>query len=114
MIKFRPSLTLDEIQFILTHPHISTQPDLATKLSTFVLKATHGLVKPSHVKLRSPTLESAGLASTSPNQIDSLMELYKLNPSILTPSQLDQINHHRYINDMMTTEEEAEYERAGF
>jgi hypothetical protein len=115
-IKYRPSLTLDELQFILTHPHISSQPALAAKLNTFILKAQHGITKPSHVATGSPSLqESLGFTTTpqpqSPQSIQTLLTIYESTPSILSPSQLAQVQHHRYINDMMSPEEESQYEQ---
>lgn len=115
-IKYRPSLSLDEIQFILTHPAIAAWPELESKLRTFTIKAKHGLVKPSHV-LSAPSKASitddlgfgSSTASTS-THMESLLKIYNEHPDLLTPSQLADVMHHRYIHDLMTPEEEQAYE----
>ena len=55
MIKYRPSLTLDEINTILLHlPDIAEHRALINKLNIFNLKAKHGITKPSHLALDKP------------------------------------------------------------
>lgn len=114
-IKYRPSLSLDEIQFILTHPAIAAWPELESKLRTFTIKAKHGLVKPSHV-LNAPSkgsiTDELGFSSTpSPSaHMDSLLKIYNEHPDLLTPSQLADVMHHRYIHDLMSPDEEQAYE----
>ena len=51
-IKFRPSLTLEEIQTILLHlPEIPEHLSIINKLNIFVLKARHGITKLATEKL---------------------------------------------------------------
>lgn len=113
-IKYRPSLSLDEIQFILTHPAIAAWPELESKLRTFTIKAKHGLVKPSHILSAPPkasiTDELGFGSSTHMAHMESLLKIYNEHPDLLTPSQLADVMHHRYIHDLMTPEEEQAYE----
>lgn len=42
--------------------------------------------------------------------MESLLKIYDEHPDLLTPAQKETVDHHRYISDMMTIEEEYEYE----
>lgn len=110
-LKFRPSLTLDEIQFLLSEVSWSNNPEqhtLMRKLEVFTLKATHGITSPSHVTIGRASLESQlGLAPD--DRIETLLATYKSNPRALSPAQLKQVQFHRFQNDMMTSEEEESY-----
>lgn len=110
-LKFRPSLSLDEIHTILAHvPPSNTE--LIRKLEVFTLKAKHGITRASHVSLPKQSL-GASLGMEPDQSITELLELWN-NPdtrSILSSTQLARVQYHRYTNDMMTPEEEKEYER---
>ena len=107
-LKFRPALTLAELDRILS---ILTQEDqsLINKLSVLRFKATTGITKPSHLVTGKPSLE-AQLGLEDDDTIPTLLEQFNRDPSVLSPSQLSRVRHHRYLNDMMTPVEEAEYE----
>ena len=107
---FRPSLTLTEMQILIAHlPKHETV--LISKLRKFTLKAEHGLVTPARIK-SSPTSLASSLGFAESNlSITDLMYAYENTPQILTPQQLALIKHHRYTNDLMTPQEEAEYEQ---
>lgn len=111
---FRPSLTLTEISFILDSVNWADNPDhhtLMRKLEVFTLKAQHGITKPSHIKTGKQTL-AASLGMEDDATITTLLEAYN-NPvsrSALSPSQLERVQQFRYINDMMTSEEERAHE----
>ena len=107
-----PELILDEIQFILTHPHIAVQPELASKLHTFILKAQHGITKPSHLVLGKPSFESTLGFASEDHTIETLLDAWNSNPSILSQSQIARIQHHRYTHDLMTADEELTYEKS--
>ena len=112
MIKYRPSLTLDEINIILLHlPDITEHRALINKLNIFNLKAKHGITKPSHLALDKPSIETQLGFSTEDHTIETLMDAWKSNPSILSQSQIERIQHHRYLNDLMSPEEESQYEQ---
>ena len=111
MIKYRPSLTLDEINTILLHlPDIAEHRALINKLNIFNLKAKHGITKPSHLALGKPSIETQLGFSSEDHTIETLMDAWNSNPSILSQSQIERIQHHRYLNDLMSPEEESQYE----
>lgn len=118
-IKYRPSLSAPEIEHIISileRPefegnHLNYQCLVA--LRKFGLKAKYGIVSPSHVASGRATLEDS-LGFGSPEQdesIDVLLDVWKNNPSILTPAQWADVQKHRYLSDLMTPEEEAAYEQ---
>lgn len=114
-IKFRPSLSLVEINTLLSYipPHESS---LRKKLEIFTLKAQHGITQASHVTTGRATLaDSLGFSSatTSAEDIETLLNVYALNKKALSAAQLARVNQHRYVNDMMTPEEEAAHEIGG-
>lgn len=114
--KFRPSLTLDEINTIVFLLNANGESKLAKKLNTFLLKAQIGITSPSHVTIPKQSLEdSLGFGesnqSSSSNQtIEQLYTIWQSSPASLSQSQLAQVSHYRYINDLMSSEEEAKHE----
>lgn len=120
-IKFRPSLSAAQISHILfllqdnNNSMIGTQlnNDTIKALKVFKLKAEHGIVTPSHVSIGKPSIEqSLGFSDIVDSSIDALLEIYNSTPNILSESQLSRVQKHRYVNDLMTTEEETEYEQS--
>lgn len=114
-VKYRPSLSLAEIHTILSHlpVHEST---IRRKLEIFTLKAQHGITQASHVATGRATLaDSLGFSSAtvSEDAMETLLKVYQSNPSALSAAQLARVNQHRYVNDMMTPEEEAAHEIGG-
>jgi hypothetical protein len=112
-ITYRPSLTLDEIKFLLDtvsweHPDIHQYP-LKRKLEVFTLKAQHGITKASHVRAGKQS-DAAKLGFEEDSTIAALLEVYSTNPEALSVRQMAKVQFHRYTNDMMTPQEEAEYE----
>ena len=111
-LKYRPSLTIGEIQFVLSSINWSDNPEhsqLLRKLEVFTLKATHGITQASHVVVGKQSIESK-LGFEADTTAEKLLEHWKINPSRLSKTQLAVVNQHRYLNDMMTPEEEANYE----
>lgn len=112
---YRPSLTLPEIQFILSRLPESEDTivqGLIRKLEVFTLKAQHGITKPSHIRTGRASLESQlGLAEDT--TIEILFDAYNdpIKRRALSKTQLARITHHRYLSDMMTPEEEVAYEK---
>lgn len=114
-VKYRPSLSLAEIHTILSHlpVHEST---IRRKLEIFTLKAQHGITQASHVATGRATLaDSLGFSSatTSAEDIETLLNVYALNKKALSSAQLARVNQYRYVNDLMTPEEEAAHEIGG-
>lgn len=112
--KFRPSLTLDEINRILSLLDPAVDRAIITQLNKFRLKAIHGIATPSHVIVPRQSLEdSLGFGSPTTSTEQSAEQLYKIwcdHPQTLSATQLAKVQHYRYTNDMMTPEEESNYE----
>lgn len=116
--KFRPSLTLDEINTIIAALQSTGEAKLVRKLHTFTLKAQVGITSPSHVTIPKQSLEdslgfgsSPSTSSTNQGQTgEQLYEIWKTSPTSLSSAQLSLVAHHRYTNDLMTPEEESNYE----
>lgn len=113
--KFRPSLTLDEINTIISALQPTGNNQLIRKLNTFTLKAQIGITAPSHVTIPKQSLEdSLGFGYGSSNAIhqtaEQLYTIWQTSPSSLSQSQLVQVSHYRYTNDLMSPEEESNYE----
>lgn len=109
-IKFRPSLTASQISYLLQllQPCADVEAkEIASSLHKFHLKAKHGIVAASHVKVQTSLQDSLGFTSES---AESLYEIWKTNPAALSPSQLSQVSHYRYTSDLMNPTEEAAYE----
>lgn len=113
-VKFRPSLSAQQITTLVDI--LSTYPEhteLCKVFRVFKLKADHGIVTPSHVSIGRPSIEqSLGFSDdTTPDaSIEVLLQMYEANPSILSRTQMDKVEKHRYVNDLMTPEEESQYE----
>lgn len=119
-IKFRPSLSAAQIQYILdifdAGPTVHTDSKMCDSvirsLKVFKLKADHGIVTPSHVATGRASLESSLGFSENPDSIGDLLVIWSTNPKSLSPNQINMVQKHRYVNDLMTPEEEAEYEQS--
>ena len=114
-IKFRPSLTIDDIQFIYDalHPLPASpqQQSILASLHKMILKAKHGITQPSHLATGKQSIESQLGFSSQDHTIETLMDAWNSNPSILSQAQILRIQHHRYTHDMMSPSEEYQYEQ---
>lgn len=111
--KFRPSLTLDEINTIVLLLNANGESKLAKKLNTFILKAQIGITAPSHVTIPKQSLEDSlgfGDPIETNASAEQLYTIWQTSPSSLSQSQLAQVSHYRYINDLMSPEEESKHE----
>ena len=114
-IKFRPSLSISDIQFIYDTIHAlpasAQQQSILASFHKLILKAKHGIITPSHLALGKPSIESTLGFSSEDHTIETLMDAWASNPSLLSSTQIARIQHHRYVNDMMTPDEECAYEQ---
>lgn len=118
--KFRPSLTAEQIAYLIGNLQAaapSTERDnILTVLHKFHLKAVHGIVSPSHVSApRMSLVDSLGFSEPrtyriAEEDIENLLDIYNKHPNSLSAVQLGRVQYHRYTNDMMTPQEEKEYE----
>jgi hypothetical protein len=119
--KFRPYFTAAELQEIITclksHP-TPRRLTICQYLEGFVLKINHGIVSPAHTN--NPSLEQK-LGMVDPNQPipvshsltgEAAYNKWLLSPVSATPKEIAEAMDWRYLNDLMSPDEEAEYERA--
>ena len=113
-IKFRPTLSAPEIEYLLNLLSKQTDPtaaEITTTLNKFYLKAKHGIIGASHVSTSRPSLESSLGFAPDPS-IENLLEIYNSNQRLLNPTQLQKVQNHRYMNDLMSPDEEYQYEQS--
>ena len=131
--KYRPALTEDALREIYSAlPNGNTR----TYIKNFLIKIGAGIVNAGYVTTpQNHTLNNLGFSSggfengstfnstnsSNSNSNDSeisspilddcllLLEAYNSDPLSLTEAQIARVQSHRYANDMMTPEEEAEY-----
>lgn len=118
--KFRPYLTLSQIQRILQYLKSTPQSedgDLIATLETLVWKAGQGLQKPAY-ETAPPWAQKLGLQSAPPKTYslrDKLnmyahWQAHRNNPNaVFSKEQLAVIEEYRYTNNLMTPEEESAY-----
>lgn len=123
--KHRPYLTLADLSKIsaaLKQSSPSSLP-LITYLDTYISQIQAGLRKPNHtLQPAKPTLaQSLELEPPPPKDAALDLQLSKdreiqyllsLPRESLTVAQLTQVQDYRYLHDLMTPQEEEEYEHA--
>jgi len=115
--KYRPYLSSSELSEIIRCVKISSHNKvLISYLESFSLKINHGVISPQISTLPSIS-ESLGLDSPSneflvsePRSKLGCFLRWKIQPHLLTPDELSKAHLYRYENDLMTPEEETEYE----
>ena len=114
-VKFRPSLSISDMRFIknalIPLPQSPQRNTILESFNRMILKAEHGIVNPSHLALGKPSIESSLGFASEDHTIETLMDAWNSNPSMLSQSQIARIQHHRYVNDMMSKDEEHDYEQ---
>lgn len=114
-IKYRPSLSLSEIDILVTRLEGSGYTNLCNKLKLCKMKAEFGIIKPSYVasEIAPPTdAEKLGFEDISPpapEDREKLFNAWRLAPKTITAKQLELVDLYRWENNMMTEEEEAAY-----
>lgn len=95
------------------------QAKLATKMKLTYFKATAGVTQPAHTKTPKVTLaEKLELyeqgSPEAPGFDEQRAKLYVMwleSPDSITQEQLKQVQAYRYTENLMTPEEEEEYEK---
>lgn len=111
--KYRLSLTANQIAYLAELVHADTRfettgtrEDLAAYLNIFLAKLQYGKVNVAYVATPRKSIEQKlGLTSRS-----EIYEKWKAGAEC-SEWELGQVAAYRYTNDLMTPEEEAEYER---
>lgn len=118
--KFRPYFSGVELEEIITlfkeHPS-PRRMGIIRYLETFLLKINHGMINVAHeTKMTNvqklgfdPAMES--LPSKSEVMHSAWIKV-TTNPSAATPREIELCMDYKYLNKLMSSEEEKEYERA--
>lgn len=114
--KYRPVLTHEQINHLISLCKADMSPQSVrciSVLSPYEYKIQNLAVTPSHTLTRKSIEEQTGLHS-KPNDYDinHLLGVWKADPSKLSTIELMRVYDYRYMNDLMTPEEEKEYENS--
>jgi hypothetical protein len=115
--KFRPYFTLDELTEISSALKIASKNrNLIKYVDTQIVKASSGLSQPQYTTNPAPTIsQKLGLEQVLDSMTDKKLRAYQkfqVTPAICTVNELDLAKMYRYENNLMDTEEEAEYEKS--
>lgn len=116
--KYRISLTLPQIRYLISVAQLDTTESMqrlrdstiaAMKLS--LTKAELGITAPAFVAAEKQTMEEKlGLVDPAMRR-EAAYKKWSNNPSLCTSQEIADAQLYRYENDMMTPEEENEYEQ---
>lgn len=115
--KYRPSLTAQEIQYIIDRCDSDQRDEttgmsvaLSSKLQIFALKMKLGLTTSAYVAAPKQSMEEKlGLEDGPAKRLAAYSKYSKL-PSLCTPQEVALAQTYQYENNMMTPEQENEYE----
>lgn len=121
-MKYRPYFTLSELKCISDSVKLNSRPStilLLRYIDKFILDIEHGLRKENYNGSPRPTL--AQKLELDPPLVSEIINSasdyniyvkWEANASLCTVHELSRVYNYRYVNDLMTTEEEAEYENS--
>jgi hypothetical protein len=123
--KYRPSLSEEEVQYILLkakEDYIATDSPISlavvNKFSVLATKIANNAITPSHVeKPKVSLIESLGgtqpsLQVTKEEYWAQCYAKYELDSTSCTVAEIKAAQEHRYLNDLMTPDEVARHEAA--
>lgn len=116
--KYRPVLTMPQIRFVMLaiekYPAKDTfQEELLSYLELFVAKQKAGFLRSSYsVAPRQSIEDKLGLGADSKEEkmLAAFSKHEQLGAFICTKQELALVAEYRYLNDLMSPEEETEYE----
>lgn len=121
MKKYRPYFTISELQTITdclkSHP-TPTRLSLVQYLERFLLEINHGVRKESYIPTPTPTIsQKLGFEDTPIPVSTSLTgemahQKHLIDPTHCTPKEIEAAMEYRYTNDLMSKDEENEYEKS--
>ena len=117
--KYRPTLTAQEIAYIIERCDSDSRDEtaglsiaLGSKLKIFAMKMQLGIVASAYTAAPKQSLtDKLGFASPDAKRL-AAFEKYSKLPSICTPQEIALAQTYRYENNMMTTQEESDYENS--
>lgn len=111
--KYRISLTLPQINYLISLCEKDTIPDidLIKVFKLLVFKATEGLTNPAFLSVPRVSLETKLELESLTLEEHRLRSYLKWqgNPAACSSQEIREAHMHRYLNDMMTEQEEQEY-----
>lgn len=105
-MKFRVALSLEHLNWILSQE--SCPPELHKQLSVHAFKASNGLTQPAY-EIKSLIPKSRKELSLDDKYLMACKMLEQGRP--LPPELQSAYSEYRYLNDLMSDEESAEYEQ---
>lgn len=113
--KFRPYFTAPELQEIISclKSHPSTRRlQIAQYLEGFLLKINHGIVSVAHTTRPSIEQKLGFAPIPAPHNLtgEAAYQKWLISPLTATPKEIEEAQNWRYLNDLMSPEEEKEYE----
>jgi hypothetical protein len=113
--KFRPYFTADELTEIIVCLKSSPSTrriQLAQYLEGFLIKINHGVISPAHTTR--PSIEQklgfTPIPASHHLTGEAAYEKWLINPLSATPKEIQEAQDWRYRNDLMSPDEEREYE----
>lgn len=115
--KFRPYLTVQQLRYIVQLIEADNRSETealklrtAKELKLFLMKSDLGALTPAVVIAEKQSMtERLGLVDPVSDR-EEAYNLWSRNPMLCTEQQIKQARLYRYENDLMSPEEEAEYE----
>lgn len=114
--KFRPALTEPEIRYLISKCDTeqnellkSTAATISARFKVFLVKAEVGLVSPAFASVGRQSVEQR-LGLDVENYSEVCYQKWKMHPELCSESQIKTAELYAYENDLMTPEQEQEYE----
>lgn len=114
--KVRPVLTVSQLQLVTAWAKEKASPEnpeaqqLYSYLLMFGMKFTAGIVKPVYTTKKQSVEESLGLDSfQTKHPREVAFDKWTLHPELCNAQDMILVQEHRFLNDLMTPEEEATY-----
>ena len=116
--KFRPYFTAPELSYLIDSCklRVPINQSLLRYLETFALKIDRGITSAAYTRSTSPvsSIEAKlGIGASAAPSIQKLVNIWINTPEARTQmsaAQLAEIAQYRYTNDLMSKEEERDYE----
>jgi len=116
--KYRPAFTIAEIEYLIALCNADLRPEvvemsveISNRLKVFLLKANLGLLNPAFTSAPKVSItEKLGLDSPEEKRLMAHRK-WCVNKNICTPDEIKLVHAYRYENNLMTKEEEKEYEK---
>jgi len=124
--KYRPYFTISELQEISlclkSHP-TPARLSLVQYLERFIIQINHGIITTSYSPNPRPTLsQKLGFSDTGDVEVPISHEItgemayqkHLISPATCTPKEIAEAMEYRYTHDLMSKQEEEQYEQSLF